>query len=542
MSLKDDGLVVIGLDSASIELIRKWREDLPHMNQMMKEGVFGCLKSTIPPFTPPAWTAILTGKNPAKTGIFDWITFPKSGKPEKKAKITSWEQVRGPTLFELLTEEKKKTCAINIPLTYPPRPLEGIMISGIPGHVAGKGITYPRHIKRQLDRVVNGYEILPLVDLKERGKEDEYLRECERVIKKRTQAAKYLLNKHSWDLFMIVYFILDTVQHYFWHHMDPSHPRHSSNSRKYRDVIKHIYQMIDKAIGDFMKELGQDTNLMVVSDHGMHALYSEFMINNFLCQENFLSLSEERHKPSNNLTEMIKTVGEQLRSFHPHFFKRIIQVLPTELVERFSVRGAVKSSFDSLIEKINWEQTKAYGAGEFGQIFLSCQNKEHYYDEIEKKLKEMIEKRISKDCKIYRKADLYDGKFLDRAPDLTYLIDSGHFKVDSHVTQDGKLFSSASLTGYHSPNGVLIASGPDFRRTMGSNTFSIYDVFPTILTLLQVPLPPNIDGNPMKKALSPTKLEKIPKKLSLKKRISLKARRATEKFKTEQQERNSSKK
>ncbi|RLE47527.1 MAG: hypothetical protein DRJ18_03130 [Candidatus Methanomethylicota archaeon] len=68
-------VIVIGLDGATWKLIKPWAEEgkLQTLKRLMEEGAYGELKSTIPPITAAAWASLLTGKNPGKTGIYDFL-------------------------------------------------------------------------------------------------------------------------------------------------------------------------------------------------------------------------------------------------------------------------------------------------------------------------------------------------------------------------------------------------------------------------------------------------------------------------------------
>ena len=83
----------------------------------MEKGSFGYLKSTIPPLSAPAWTSMVTGKNPAKTGVFDWISMPR--KPGEKVRIVYLNSVSEPKIWDLLGREGIRSVVINLPLSYP---------------------------------------------------------------------------------------------------------------------------------------------------------------------------------------------------------------------------------------------------------------------------------------------------------------------------------------------------------------------------------------------------------------------------------------
>jgi predicted AlkP superfamily phosphohydrolase/phosphomutase len=123
-------VVVIGLDAATWTLIRPWMAEgkMPNLAKLMKAGVSGSLESILPPITPPAWTSFMTGKNPGKHGIFNFVETEHGGYGMNYANATSR---RSPTVWKLLNDAGYSVGTMNIPFTYPPEPLNGFQISGM---------------------------------------------------------------------------------------------------------------------------------------------------------------------------------------------------------------------------------------------------------------------------------------------------------------------------------------------------------------------------------------------------------------------------
>ena len=68
-------LVIVGIDGGTFDLAGAWAEQglLPNLARLMEKGVWGDLTSTYPPITAPAWSSFLTGCNPGKHGVFDFL-------------------------------------------------------------------------------------------------------------------------------------------------------------------------------------------------------------------------------------------------------------------------------------------------------------------------------------------------------------------------------------------------------------------------------------------------------------------------------------
>lgn len=493
MGIKKDGILFIGLDSANLGEIIKWREELPNFNALMENGCYGQLQSTVPPFSPPAWTSMMTGKNPAKHNIFDWISFPKN--PNDEIQINTSTDVKAATLWEVLSNKGMKSCVMNVPvITYPAKPINGVMVAGIPGHTSSTKITYPQKLVQKLEEITNGYEIVPSVNLEISNRGKSYMKEFSRVLLKRLKTAVYLLNKATWDLFIVVFFLLDSVQHYYWHHMDQNHPFHNpKRGTKYGRMIKEFYKKLDMATGRLLKEIDDPVNVIIASDHGMQSCYGEFQINNLLRQEKLLTLQKVPEQEEGTINKLSQHLATQMGLLTPRITKKIIEILPRNLIEKFSFRGGVKSSTEIILRNMDFDNSIAYGLGEYGQIFLNQGTGSE--EKVRKVLDRAIKKQYGLNYEIYRKKDLFKGAYMGNAPDITCSIEANRIPIRSHVTPDKKLITPPNLPGEHARKGVFIACGPGINPENKKRIYPrIYDLLPTILSLLGISLPSNLDG------------------------------------------------
>ena len=141
----DDGpnrVLVIGLDGATFDLIKPWAADgyLPTLKRLLDEGAHGSLRSTVPPMTGPAWTSFATGVNPGKHRLYDWIA--REPDSYRFLPVTAVD-CRAPTIYSLLGQLDRRVCVLNVPMTYPPLPVNGVQVSGMPAPSTKVPITYP---------------------------------------------------------------------------------------------------------------------------------------------------------------------------------------------------------------------------------------------------------------------------------------------------------------------------------------------------------------------------------------------------------------
>ena len=84
-------LIVVGVDGGDFNIIKPWANEgkLPAFKKLMEDGTHGFLKSTYPPVTSPAWPSFMTGKNPAKHGVFGFVQGSKNFKLYNREDIDS---------------------------------------------------------------------------------------------------------------------------------------------------------------------------------------------------------------------------------------------------------------------------------------------------------------------------------------------------------------------------------------------------------------------------------------------------------------------
>ena len=128
---KPGKIIVIGLDGATFDLIKPWAEAgyLPTLNRILQSGAHGVMRSTIPPMTAPAWTTFATGSNPGQHRLYDWIA--REPDSYKFTPVTALDG-KAPMIYTLLSEYGRSVVALNIPMTYPPVPVNGVIVSGMP--------------------------------------------------------------------------------------------------------------------------------------------------------------------------------------------------------------------------------------------------------------------------------------------------------------------------------------------------------------------------------------------------------------------------
>ena len=280
-------VLVIGLDGATYDLIMPWIKDglLPNLSQILSKGVYSELISTIPMFTPTAWSTFMTGKNPGKHGI---LGFFERNKNSYSTSLINPFKKRGKVLWDILSENKKKVIVINVPTTYPPKKVNGILFSGMLTPPNSKNFVYPPNLIDEINKVVGKYKIYPYINYSE-GFEDDFISEIFSVTEIQTNTAEYLMQNYSWDFFMIVFCGGDQLQHALWKYIDPKHKKYIKEKESlYLNVLFEYYKKVDEIIGNLFKKSGINTIKIIMSDHGFGPLYKFFHINQWLIKNKLM--------------------------------------------------------------------------------------------------------------------------------------------------------------------------------------------------------------------------------------------------------------
>jgi predicted AlkP superfamily phosphohydrolase/phosphomutase len=510
-------VLVIGLDGATMDLVKPWVKEgkLPNMARIMQQGAYGPLRSVIPPISPPAWTSIITGQNPGRYGIYDFVA-REPGSYHLQSARRDLSQLR--TVFGILSQAGKRVGVVNVPLTYPPEKVNGFMVSGLKAPLRGHW-TYPVNLQKRLK--TQGYWI----DLREpyhRGENEEaFIKEMLETAEMRAETSLALMNEIDWDFFMVVFRGTDDAL-LLWHLHDPTHPLHDSDlALRFGNGIERVYRKIDHYIGKFLDKTGPETNTLIVSDHGGGPVYKAVYLNNWLHKHGWLQF-----KHQGPVTSGVKGVLRQLGLTRDAGWKFLSLQNLARVKKLFpSLVQWVPQSTPTMAEMVDWERTHAYSFGYIGQIYINLQGREpqgivapgEEYERLIGQIKEALLAWKDPDDgdpivdAVYHKDELYSGAYLDRAPDICVIM-----RDVSYVTQMGQEFTAQSSlgpplhTGTHRLDGLFMASGQDICPGFELNNASLIDITPTILYLMDLPIPTSLDGQVLKQAFLPALIKRRP--------------------------------
>lgn len=524
-------VLVIGLDGATFDLIDPWIKEgkLPALEECLKEGTRSILLSTPLSNSAQAWSSFITGKNPGKHGIYDFF---ESRGDSYGVRFLNASFRKGKSLWRLMSDAGKKVGVMNVPMTYPAEAVNGVFLSGLDSPGIDSHFAYPRDLMEEINQHVGGYILEPGIwGFIRRGRPDIALQKLIEMVRIRTATARYLMESKGWDLFMVVYTATDKVQHHFWKYIDPTRPEYHANLACSNAILQ-VYQEVDKSIRE-LKAAAEDASIIIMSDHGAGPSSRRTMyINRWLNKEGFLHFKDSG--------EISGKLGRLKYNFLEQTSNEIKKLFPRKAKE-FMVRlfPGIRDKIDSVLflPGIDWPRTRAYSRENHPAIFINTAGREaegiikpgQQYEAVRNQI---IEKLQNIRCpetghpvvgQIFKREDIYQGHEAFKAPDIIFQWNqflyvhrpsgSGTNKDFLEILDDRALLASENTTrpsGIHRDHGIFIASGRHLQKNKNFEGAKIYDIAPTVLYLLGVPVPDDMDGRVLEDAMNEDYLKKNP--------------------------------
>jgi len=475
-------VLIIGLDGGTWRILKPMMDNgiMPNLKKLVDSGISGILKSTIPPVTAPAWSSFQTGVNPGKHGIYD---FQNHNKETKELQFINSNFLNLPTIWELAAQKGRKVVSINVPLTYPVKKAENWMqIGGFLAPQISEEFVYPKELLTRLRE--NDYQIA-LNGLHKRFimKLDKFIEENIKIEETRFDLAKQLAREVPWDLFMVHNQSIDGIQHVYYPYLEPGYPEYQKVQSQ---TISRFYKKTDVFIGDLIKVCPTNTIVWIVSDHGFKRVNKKINLNNWLSKKGFLRFNKRRTLTKKAVQFMVDLDKLNLRQ---KLFGRVLGNLAGMKIASISTKYF-----------IDWDNTKAYmlNGNTFGNIFLNCkkEERERLIDKIKKELFHLTDANGQKVVKtVYESNRHFEGGMVSKLPDL-FIEPEEDYVFTMPIMRSKKIFyapDKSELQGTHHPDGIFAASGPTIKQGRVA-TASIMDVTPTVLAILDIPIPVYMDG------------------------------------------------
>lgn len=507
-------LLVIALDGATLDLIHPWIEDgsMPSLAKLRREGASGRLRSIVPPVTAPAWCSFMTGKNPGKHGVFEFLM----RKPGSFEEIPVNSRLRdGKTIWDILGDAGKRVLIAGVPVTYPPSPVHGCLIADFLTPMGDRRFTFPRELLDEVERATGPYQLYH-VEVYRKGNAHLVLDELERVLEANRKSYLWLLQNKDWDFAMLHVWGTDRFGHELWHILDSRHPMHESTEAAIHGPrCIEYWKRVDAAVGEWIAA-APDAAVLVLSDHGFGPIHRFLVFNVWLLERGFLRLGRSWGTfARRSIFEMGITpaLGYRL-SMHLGFAR---MRLASGVGTRSKWLHRINRAFLSLND-VDWARTRVYSKGNYGQLFLNRRGREPHgivepgaeanavLEELTAALRELRDPDGLGPLigEIYRAEELYSGPYLDRAPDLTFLPADMRNKALGTVDFTSNRFveSAYGNSGDHRMDGIFFFRGQGVREGAAVRDARLLDVAPTILHYFGEGVPADFDGRVLEEAFT----------------------------------------
>lgn len=462
-------VIVLGIDGLAPQILDEGIESgvLKGFARLLSKGISFDLNSTFPPTSSVAWSTIITGLNPGKHGIYDFYLYRGGNKIEvADARYLPF------TIFDIASDYNKKIIAINVPMTYPPWPINGLMLAGYPGP-AGKVSTYPSSFAQEIEFPVLDY---PYIELKA----------MEKAIRARGKYLIELMQRSPWDLFMPVFHETDTAHHIYWGSV--------------QEIIN-IYRAIDESfvipLLEYVEAEKEQIAIIVLGDHGAAPGRGVFHYSDWLYSKGLINI------PSGFIPHLKLAIGRMYKFLEPTIIVRILyHILFNPAIRRRVLDTALIVGPDII------KNSAVIGVGSNLDQACNVYVTPSYQDRVDELLVFMQRELAKGDLPInitaHKREEFYTGPATKYAPHIILKMEEGYV-ANSYLSGVKKNFVSHKMSGkrkaVHSSKTMLSLSlfpeglsSTDLRNKGTEYEMKMEDVGAVILWLLDIRAPKVLDG------------------------------------------------
>lgn len=510
--------LLVGLDAACWEYLDPLLQakKLPNLERLLHQGTSGTLRSVMPPITPAAWSSLVTGVNPGKHGVFEWV----QRRPGDYSFVPVDARQRcGTPVWKRLNAAGIRTGVVNIPLTYPVEPLDGFLLCGFSAPPSKRDLTYPASLLNEIEARYGPYQ--PDVDMPPEGTWSPGAYQAERSFQERqVRTAAWLANVHQVHVLILNLMLLD----------------HANHTMPDEAVVEQAIIDSDADLGLLLDEFAPD-NVMLISDHGSRRVRGVFLMQAWLAEQGVL---KRPPRPVNSQAQVANFLLRRMQNGRSHLANRIYRRILREALVRLphTWTTSLRSRLESAIPLANLQietldrfvpaETRVFQpGGHRGSLTINLVGREPQGvvqpEEKEALTAELIEK-LSAVCDpetgekvfpaIYRPEEIYSGPFTAHAPDLIGDYYGSRWSVVSklpglHPRPWRYFMVGERWFGDHSRDGIFVFAGRDFATQPGRSQAHLLDIPATLLYIYGVPQPEDYDGQPLVQTLKPERAAEL---------------------------------
>jgi len=379
-------------------------------------------------------------------------------------------------LWDYLNEAGMTAGVVNMPTMYPPRELDGVVVCGGPDAVEGEyrsidtGYTYPPELAERLSAEF-GYRVHPdplISSNEERGAEVEAILSA---IDSRFEVALDLFENEALDFVHVTLFYLNVLHHFFWDD----------------EPTRRAWRLVDDWLGR-LADL-EETNLVLMSDHGSAPTTTEFYVNEWLAENGYQARTR-------TVEDLLRPLGLDRETVLRHAKRAgvvdlLARTVPQRLQQLVPQRDGLKRG--RKLEAVDLPGTKAVASGQ-GPVYLNpAFDVEAVREELIADLQAVADAEGPLFTAVHRGEDVYTGPYVAEAPQI--VLDQ---RPGVHVNDGiggGRIQTGPDRwAAENTPFGIFVASGPDVAARGRLDQTSILDIAPTLLAGAGCDVPTNMNG------------------------------------------------
>jgi predicted AlkP superfamily phosphohydrolase/phosphomutase len=498
-----DRAAMIGLDGAAWHLLEPLLEDgaMPRLAGLRARAASGVLVSTVPAYTPAAWSSAVTGVNPGRHGIYG---FHAGHAQAERQELMHSGRLRATAIWEMANAQGARAGIYNLPLSYPPRPLAGWMVSGMmtPGYGERlAGFAHPAELEGRILEWEPGYLVDVSGNWEQDWRDDGLAARILTSLRQRRRVLERLLEEEPADVVFAVLEAPDRLQHVYYRYMDPREDLYDSHQgRALRPAIRACFTAMDEIVGLLDDYAGARGGVLVTSDHGFTAWEVSVHTNALLQRWGLLRLKRGARLVQTSVARRLVPLAKRL--------------LPAR-----TARAAKGRTFAT----VDWSRTKAFASPIPQQgVFVNVAGRERHGIVPREELaatKDQIVRRfgdlVGPDGApvtdvVWRAEEVFSGDATDGAPDLFPVLRDHRFELDDEIFHREPFTDLSHLPrGVHHPDGIVVLAGPG-ARAGAQLSGSVMDVAPTLLHMAGLSVPEDLDGRVLTEAFDARALRDRP--------------------------------
>jgi len=500
-------VLMIALDAAEPRLVEQWIDDgtLPNLKRLRARGSYGRLSSTADWLAGSPWPTFYTGTTPAAHGLYHFMQWRADQMGHVRVS-PNWLPLR--PFWRDLSKTGRRVIAIDLPMTFPPEPFNGVEISGWATHdQVLPPASYPASMmdwvrrefgpppmRKEIERLQQPKALLKL--------HDELIRATCHV----ADLARALMSRETWDLFMVGFGATHRGGHKLW---DPSGVMGDilqGHRAEFSRALRDVYVSCDAAVGQLVEAAGDNVTILVFSLHGMGPNTSRTRLLPTMLD---LILGKEAKSGGGSKQSGYRRLRrlpslewrESIKRRLPLWLRQKLTTLWRKSSTYWAETVAVSLAADLQgYIRINLRGREAAGIVEAGRDYnrLCGDIVEGLNTFVDADTGEQVVESVMRSDQLFA-----HGRRRNNLPDL--LVRWASSPAANHRALVSSRYGSIlwptpgrnpdGRSGNHRPEGFLLAAGDSIRPDSQIENAHILDLAPTVLALLDIPKPAEMCGN-----------------------------------------------